>query len=354
MGHVHRFYPAFARPRDRCERWFSAETHPVPIRTTRCRLQRVGRRLVVLLLAGASARAQEADFSVEAIRGRIEVLRPDLEAALGAPLGGPVDVVVTTPDALADSIANDFLAERANIEGGPRGDGLKDAAAIAGRALRHSTLGRVESERGVLEICPENFLVLTEIEPSWRGMLDRDFLDVLLLHELVHVFQERRFAGFLGAPSSLEQLQARHAVLEGHAQYVAREAAKRRGLDAAFALFEKVNTEVPPSVKDPALRRSIEDSVAQLAFVYTDGEKFFRAVTEKLGYEKALDRVFSSPPATVRAIRTPQASSMRRLSKSERQLTGVRSIARSTARIRTASIRRRRFARTATTTRTSS
>ena len=50
----------------------------------------------------ATARAQEADFSVEAIRKRIEILRPDLEAVLGAPLGDPVEVVVTTPDALKE------------------------------------------------------------------------------------------------------------------------------------------------------------------------------------------------------------------------------------------------------------
>jgi HEAT repeat protein len=265
------------------------------------------RRGLVLLLLAACAPAQEADYGLEALRARVEALRPDVEAALGAPLGDAVDVRIITPGALKELIAKEAEAQRAAIAGGPRGETLRETCANEATLASQILLAKVELETGAIHVCPENFRRIADLDASWKGLLSQDALDAVLLHEMVHVYQVRRFglARFVAALPSIEQLSARSAVIEGHAQYVGRIATKRRGLDAAAGLIDRTQTEVPASIQDPALRHFAEIVGANLAFAYVEGEKFVGAVAAKVGYEKAVERIFASPPGTLRAVSNP-------------------------------------------------
>jgi HEAT repeat protein len=266
----------------------------------------VRRGLLVLLLA-AAALAQDADHGIDALRARIEALRPDVEASLGAPLGDAVEVLVTTPGALRDLLVKEFAAQRAQISGGPRGEELLKTCTQEATLVSRFLLAKVDLGSGTIHVCPENFRSIAGLDASWKGILAQDALDAVLLHEMVHVFQMRRFdlARFVGAPPSIEQLIARSSVIEGHAQYVGRMAAKRRGLDAASGLIDRAQTEVPASIEDPAMRHLTEVLAANFAFAYVEGEKFVGAVVGKLGYEEAAERIFASPPETLRAVSNP-------------------------------------------------
>ena len=61
---------------------------------------------------------------------------------LGAPLGGPVEVVVTSAGALAELLAKELAAERAQITGGPRGEDLKKVEGV-GAALWEKNRARI-------------------------------------------------------------------------------------------------------------------------------------------------------------------------------------------------------------------
>lgn len=265
------------------------------------------RRGLLPLFLAAVASAQEADFGADALRARVEALRPDVEAALEAPLGDALDVRVITSDALKDLLAKEFEAQRGAISGGPRGEALREACAQEAALASRILLAKVDLSTGAIHVCPENFRRIAAMDESWKALLSQDALDAVLLHEMVHVFQARRFglARFVGAPTSVEQLTARSAVIEGHAQYVGRIAAKRRGLDDAAGLIDRTQTEVPASVEDPALRHFAEVVGANLAFAYVEGEKFVGAVASKLGYGKAVERIFLSPPETLRVVSNP-------------------------------------------------
>ncbi|HEX5138842.1 MAG TPA: HEAT repeat domain-containing protein [Planctomycetota bacterium] len=265
------------------------------------------RRGLLLLLLTAAVWAEDADFGVDAMRARVEALRPDAEAALGAPLGDVIEVRATTPDELKDLLTREFVAERAGIAGGPRGKALGETCATEAAFASKVLFAKVEIGNGVIHVCPDNFRTMAAIDDSLKGLLSQDLLDTVLLHEMVHVFQSRRLglARFLGTPTSMEQLTARSAVIEGHAQYAGRIAAKRRGLDEAMALLDRAQTEVPASVKDPALRHVAEVMGANLSFAYVEGERFVGAIVAKLGYGKAVERLFSTPPETLRAVSNP-------------------------------------------------
>lgn len=265
------------------------------------------RRGLLLVLLAAAAPAQDADYGIEALRARIDALRPDVEASLGAPLGDAVAVLVTTPDALRDLLVKEIAAQRARISGGPRGEELLNSSAREATLASKFLLAKVDLESGTIHVCPENFRSIAGLDASWKGILSQDALDAVLLHEMVHVFQVRRFdlARFVGAPPSIEVLTARNSVIEGHAQYVGRLAGKRRGLEAAMGLIDRARTEVPASIEDPVMRHMTEVLGAALAFAYVDGERFVGAVALKLGYEKATERIFSTPPETLRAVSNP-------------------------------------------------
>ncbi|MCK6460348.1 MAG: HEAT repeat domain-containing protein, partial [Planctomycetes bacterium] len=266
------------------------------------------RRGLLPLLLAAVASARDADFGEEALRARVEALRPDVEAALDAPLGEAVDIRASAPGVIREILAKELEAQRGAIDGGPRGEALRETCAQEALLASQILLAKVDLSTGAIHVCPENFRRIAALDESWKGLLSQDALDAVLMHEMVHVFQVRRFglARFVGAPPSIEALTARSAVIEGHAQYVGRIAAERRGLEEAAALIDRTQTEVPASIEDPALRHFAQIVGANLAFAYVEGEKFVGGVAAKLGYAKAVERIFESPPGTLRAVSNPE------------------------------------------------
>ena len=205
-----------------------------------------------LLLLGACDKLparQLADFSQAAIEARIAELRADVEHVLGSEIG-PITVHVSTADTLAEVLAPELEMRYASIEGGARGDALKAQCRNEARAYSRALLAKVETSAGHMHVCPENFERMAQLDRSWVGIQSPSGLDVILIHEMTHVWQERHYGleKVFGKPKSIDELLARASVIEGHAQYVARAVAERRGLGGAFDLFVRMQTEVPDSV----------------------------------------------------------------------------------------------------------
>ncbi|MHC4819133.1 MAG: HEAT repeat domain-containing protein, partial [Planctomycetota bacterium] len=267
----------------------------------------VSRTLLFLLFAALRATAAEPDFDPAALEARVRQLRPVVEDILGESLGEPVSVAITTPDELEKLVTGEMAELRGAVEGGARGDELWQACAQQAKFMSRFLLGKVRLEADRLLVCPSTFRRVADLDPAWKDVLSQEYLDVVLLHELVHVYQQRRFnlRRFFGTPASLELIQARQCVLEGHAQYVARRAARRMGRGDAYRLFVATQTEVPPGVEDAGTRHLMEVLQAMGSSAYVDGEKFVGAVVDELGYAKAVARIFAEPPTSLAEVSRP-------------------------------------------------
>ncbi len=274
---------------------------------------RVGNRALALLLipflfgacdkSSATKRTPQADFSEDAVAARVELLRADVEAELGDTIGS-VDVTISTPKDMAKLLQPELERTYSEIEGGLRGATLKKQCELEAQAYSSALLAKVAMTGAALHVCPENFKRIADITPEWAGIQSPDGLDIILIHELVHVWQERRYKleTFIGTPRSLDALLARSAVLEGHAQLVTRAVAQRRGISEAFELLERTQTEVPDSTTDPAARQQMQLTQAVTSFTYAQGLRLWDEVIAELGRPAAVELLFTEPPSSTRAV----------------------------------------------------
>lgn len=253
-----------------------------------------------LLLLCASAPGQDDPFTEEALTARVAALVPDVEAVLGAKLPTPIPVRVVSRRDLEEI----YLREL-----GPQRGGAPMAAALRTRARQRAryTIAALHLSTGELRVCPANLRQLAEAAPEWKAAIGPDYLDLVLAHELVHAYQRDQFGSrmVLHPPDGLEEAAALSAVLEGHAQYVTRRVADRRGQSAAFDLGVSMLTDLPGSLTDESLREGLRLSQGELRFSYVAGERFVDAVVERLGYALAVRTLFFFPPRTTAAISDP-------------------------------------------------
>ena len=156
-----------------------------------------------------------------------------------------------------------------------------------------------EERRGLLAILPA-FL------PKPESAKDPRHLDLILLHELIHVYQHRHLESlsFYESVRSRADILARAAVLEGHAEYLTRRIASKIGLADLYDKSVRTRTEVPADAKEWA-KIELRISAAKLFFPYTNGREFVASVVEKLGYEAAVRRMFTHPPSLA-AVSRPE------------------------------------------------
>jgi len=257
------------------------------------------------------AMAQEApaikapSFDAEAMTKRFATkLQPVLEEVLGAKFDDPVEFIPTTVEEMSKLIARENRAFLSELEGGARDEELDAQCEFLGQQHAPRVMGKIDLQSGSLCVVDASFELMASQDDSWKAIYSQRFLDQVLLHEAVHVYQNQKFnlVAFIGTPHTQAELLGCMAVIEGHAQYITREAVEKLELQDVFELFIAINTEVPPSISDPIQRTLLEAQMANLAFPYLEGEEFFTSVVGKLGYPEALSRVFETPPRTVRAV----------------------------------------------------
>ncbi|MCO5164888.1 MAG: hypothetical protein M9894_00775 [Planctomycetes bacterium] len=272
---------------------------------------RVAPLAALLLLLAAAAPAQDAPAlaaTEEALARRFAALREALEAELGGPFDPPPRFVPARRAEVARLIAAENEEVLGGLEGAPAGEELRRLCEQQGRALSDACFGKLHLAEGHVLIAGETFARLAALAPELAGLREAAFLDVILVHEAVHVWQDRRFGvrAFVGQPRDEEELRARFCVLEGHAQVVTRRVAERLGLADAFALLVRANSEVPSSVTDPVMRHVLDMLTQATGFQYVEGEKLVAATLERLGRDAGLERLFTAPPRTLRAVSHPE------------------------------------------------
>jgi hypothetical protein len=149
----------------------------------------------------------------------------------------------------------------------------------------------------------KKFLVVLE---SWnqqaRLMDDLEFTEdeavrAVLVHELVHALDDASYdlsACTLRCPSA-DAVTGFNAVLEGHAQHVARAVCAHAGWSDGFDTFTGHIGAVPSTGVDEGLRQYLRIQSATILSAYGDGERFVAALDEHGGAE-LVGRAFATPP----------------------------------------------------------
>lgn len=210
----------------------------------------------------------------------------------------PPSVRVVSPDELQEIL-------RAELE--PQmmlqfeaGEARRNAARMAS-AYKRGLLGKFSRFDGAVLVVPENFERLKAVlgRPDISG---EAMLRAVLLHELVHAFDEHRFGVVtrLGDAKTAEQLQVMDVLLEGHAQYLTERILRLQGKPELFADLEGVLLATPPGAEEG------ERFVLQLLshsqrFAYREGHRFFRRMAE-LHPDKDLAAMLYAEPPVSRAI----------------------------------------------------
>lgn len=265
--------------------------------------------LFVLLACACERRSEPpADFSRAGIEARIAAIRPHVEAVLGESLGGPVRFAVATPEELQELLTRQFVATRKGIEGAPGGDLLEQACRLLAELLSQAVYAYVDVFTGTLHICPENFARIAGLSNEWAGMTSQTGLDVVIAHELVHVWQMRRYPllEFVGTPHSNDVLMARASVAEGHAQYVAERVARRMKLTRGFELMVSTMRDAPEDLRVGFNRDFVKKMQDAASTPYIHGQTFVEAAARRLGYKAAVARIFEQPPAGLEQVRSPK------------------------------------------------
>jgi len=264
------------------------------------------------VVAGAAAASRFAETTprdpyVEHLRERIAALRPAVERELGAPIPGPIRVVVDTRRAFAELDDAETREILTSVDGEPPRPSKKSADEPPRESI--GILACVDAA-GTIHVCRQELEgapsdadsdVARLLGGSGRSAgYDADQVDRTLVHELVHVYDTRAFGAWaylLGARDRSDLL-ARQAVLEGHAEAVAKRVTGHPAVPddaASAALFERLSQTYALFENDARVARAV--------FRYRQGDRFFESVLPRLGRDEAVRRAFAEPPTLLQIAR---------------------------------------------------
>lgn len=123
----------------------------------------------------------------------------------------------------------------------------------------------------------------------------KEALQALMIHELVHAADDKTFQAFKHKSMSYQEVFAKSAVVEGHAQWQTRKICKSLGCSRAFDNLNKYMFD-SRSPDDPALQYVQDRSFKNLEFVYKEGERFIDKLQKRKNAKASLALAFSKPP----------------------------------------------------------
>ena len=120
-------------------------------------------------------------------------------------------------------------------------------------------------------------------------------LQALVIHELVHSADDIRHDVFNQHALQYQEVFAKSAVIEGHAQWQTRRICKQLQCSDAFQQLNKYmfDTATPD---DPALQYVQNRSFKNLEFVYKEGERFIDELKQRENGDSLITLAFENPP----------------------------------------------------------
>ncbi|MCB9892515.1 MAG: hypothetical protein H6833_12760 [Planctomycetes bacterium] len=268
------------------------------------------RRFLVFLPLVAWSQAQETapfELTDEFLVEQATRILPEIRKEFGE---GTLKTPVTARIGTQREVREALISENRELLGRVFGEeGGEDQVRSFARSMARALFAKYAFATREILFLPNNLQRIAELleAPEVNGP---DCVFAILVHEMVHAADHDTwldpdvlFATF----STQEQVTAYNAVLEGHAQHIARRICARLGKTEAFESFTRLIGTLPPpeDEDDPAAELMMRVSVAAMASAYYDGERFM-ATLEKEGGKKAVERAFRHPPQDVMEIFEPQ------------------------------------------------
>jgi len=142
-----------------------------------------------------------------------------------------------------------------------------------------------------------NFLLARNTNP-------KNAMQALLIHELVHAADDAKHDAFNQTSMHYQEVFAKSAVMEGHAQWQTRRICQKIGCSTAFDdlnayMFDTHATD------DPALEYVQSRSFKNLEFIYKEGERFIETLYKR--DKNLIAKAFAQPPRDSIQIIAPES-----------------------------------------------
>ncbi len=208
-------------------------------------------------------------------------------------------------DELYDIVYKELLPQITAQVGSVEGEGSAKSMSLA---LSEALLAKYVPDSDTIVVCAKNFESLARGLDT-PGLRTRNALVAVLVHECVHALDSHRFKWaekIEEISSDTERLLAFNAVLEGHAQFVARRICSESGWTDGFEAFTScIGKIVGEDAMGEGMKILSRVVTAGMASAYIDGETFMAAIHEK-GGDKLVVRAFTTPPVDVETIAHPE------------------------------------------------
>ncbi len=253
-----------------------------------------------------------AEIPVEITEQRVRAAWDDACAAVAAELAfapePPLTLVLATPAEVAARVAAENLpAVRRRQADAARAE--TEAQALGEAIGRFAFAKYAWSTREVL-VVPST--LAETAQTLARPELSSDTaLRAILVHELVHARDDAAhdFAARLAEHHTLDALTGLNAVLEGHAQHLARRVCAQRGWAQGFEAYSAAIGALPEEGAlerlGEAMRLLLGVQSANLRTAYHEGERFVAAL-ETAGGAELVARAFREPPRDGETIFHPE------------------------------------------------
>jgi len=246
----------------------------------------------VVLVLSLLAAPEAAQVTEERVRAAFEEARAAVEDALGNELEPVPPLDFVAPEDLARCVAEENLPLMRLREPDPE-KATRAADLIGASALRAYAKYSWSEKR---------FLVVLE---SWNQrarwfdaieLTEDEAIRVVLVHELVHALDDAAYdlTACLLRCATEDGAAGFNAVLEGHAQHVARAVSTERGWSAGFGALAALVGAPPPSGLDEDTSHLLRMENASYASAYLDGERFVAAL--EAHDPELVARAFLDPP----------------------------------------------------------
>jgi len=251
---------------------------------------------ICLMFGFQAASAQDRSAEAAALSAWIEQVRPELEKALGYSLPKLPLIQSANLSRQADpDVAACVRWRWPHLKDDALARALEDAQAVTASA----SVARLVEGTNVILVQPEN-------QKSSSG-LDEEFLKLALIHETVRYALDSRYdlAKLRSACQVAEEWFSLHALIEGRAQWVTRQLARRIGKEEYFPLLAERFTYVPDRDSDPALRTISQSVIQKRLWAYQQGLGIFEYL-ESQGLGDVEKTVFSQAPKLEGRIEEPE------------------------------------------------
>lgn len=221
-----------------------------------------------------------------------------VRAEMGVRLDGLQVRVATLPE-IADALYRENVGDAAGSDTDEEAQQLQRSVA---EMYAKGLMAKYAVETNSILIRPRAFEEFAELLGIPEVRSEGQVMSVLL-HECVHAADEElfHFSSILHGQHTDDAGRAYNAVVEGHAQFVARRLAGELGLSDSFALYTRSLSAARESERASGIERGPN---ALVATVYEDGERFIAAVYAA-GGDEAIRRAFREPPKDLSEISHP-------------------------------------------------